>query len=55
MKDRNDLAHGSKSYVECSQTKTLRGIKKDKTKVFKYLDAYIKAIDKYVENEKYNI
>ena len=36
MKDRNDLAHGSKSYVECSQTKTLRGIKKQKTKVFNY-------------------
>ena len=47
------MAHGSKSYIECSQGKTLRDIKKQKTKVFRYLDAYIKAIDKYVDDEKY--
>ncbi len=52
-KDRNDLAHGSKSYIECSQGKTLKDIKKQKTKIFNYLDAYIKAIDKYVDNQKY--
>ena len=53
--DRNDLAHGSKSYAECSHTKTLREIKKQKTKVFRYLDAYVKAVDKYVDDEKYKV
>lgn len=51
--DRNHLAHGSKSYITCSQNKTLNEIKKQKTKVFKYLNHYVNAIDKYVDTEQY--
>lgn len=53
--DRNDLAHGSKSYIECSQNKTFSDIKKQKTKVFKYLDYYVKAVEKFIEEKKYKI
>jgi hypothetical protein len=53
--DRNDLAHGSKSFVECSQTKTLSEIQEQKRKIFDYLNDYIMAIDEYIDNEKYRI
>jgi hypothetical protein len=53
--DRNSLAHGSKSYISCSRDKTLRDIKKDKTKVFTYLKNYVNAITKYVDNEGYKL
>lgn len=51
--DRNNLAHGSKSFSECSQDKTFREIKKYKTRVFRYLNKYVKAIEKYVEKQGY--
>jgi len=53
--DRNHLAHGSKSFIECSQDKTFREIKDYKTKIFRYLDSYVNAVDKYIEEEKYKI
>ena len=54
-KDRNNLAHGSKSFSECSQDKTFREIKTYKTKVFRYLNNYVKAIEKYVEKQGYKV
>jgi hypothetical protein len=50
---RNHLAHGSKSFVEFSQNKTFKEIKKQKTKIFTYLKDYVLAIDKYVKNKSY--
>ena len=52
-RDRNDLAHGSKSYIECSQNKTFNEIKKQKTKVFNYLNHYVKAVEKFINEDKY--
>lgn len=51
--NRNHLAHGEKSYVECSQDKTFREIKSWKTKTYKYLSFYIQAVEKYILNEGY--
>lgn len=51
--NRNHLAHGEKSYIECSQDKTFRDIKKWKTATFNYLEKYVSAIEKYIQNEDY--
>lgn len=50
---RNDLAHGSKSFVEISESKILSEIKVYKKDVFKFLENYVVEIEKYVSEQQF--
>lgn len=50
---RNDLAHGSKSFVEISESKTLGEIKVYKDDVFGFLDNYVIEFEKYVNEQQF--
>lgn len=50
---RNQLAHGTLSFVECGRDFTVNDLNEIKEEVEKFLDGFINAIEKYFDNKEY--
>ena len=50
---RNRLAHGSISFVECSENETFSGIKSLANNTLRYLEAVVGCFEKYLEGYEY--
>lgn len=53
MKNRNDLAHGNKSFAEVGKETTIEDLLKIKGEVIKYLRQILQNIEEYLSNEEY--
>ncbi|EIC21995.1 MAE_28990/MAE_18760 family HEPN-like nuclease [Thiorhodovibrio frisius] len=50
---RNRLAHGSISFVECSENETFLGLQNLANSTLNYLEAVVGCFDKYIEGHEY--
>jgi len=53
MKNRNDLAHGNKSFPEVGGETSIDDILKIKEEVIEYLQQILQNIQDYLENQEY--
>lgn len=51
--DRNALAHGRKSFIECSKNYTINDLNKFTVEITKLLDDLSKSVYEYIESEEY--
>ncbi|BBD55036.1 hypothetical protein PCC7805_01154 [Planktothrix agardhii] len=53
MQNRNDLAHGNKSFAEIGQNTSIEDLLKVKQEVIEYLQQILQNIQQYLENQEY--
>jgi hypothetical protein len=53
MENRNDLAHGNKSFAEVGKDTTIEDLLKIKEEVIEYLQKILQNIEEYLSNEEY--
>jgi hypothetical protein len=53
MENRNDLAHGNKSFADVGRDVTIEDILKIKEEVVEYLRQILINIENYLENKEY--
>ncbi len=52
-KNRNDLAHGSKSFTEVGKEKGADELIKIKNQVVEYLEGILKKVETYIDKQEY--
>jgi hypothetical protein len=50
---RNDLAHGLKTFVECGQSYGISDIERISRECFNFLGGFVRSLDRYVKKRKY--
>lgn len=53
--NRNNLAHGSVSFVEATREESISDIKRNETVVIAFLDELIETVSEYITEQKYKI
>lgn len=53
--NRNDLAHGTKSFSEIGRNYTVTELQEMKEAAFAYLDSILKNIESYIQKQEYLI
>lgn len=51
--NRNDLAHGLKSFIDCGKDYTIQEIENTKNEAIKYMKFILKELENYIINKKY--